>query len=179
MRAGKRAAGLGRGVGPLVLAALFAVGSPAAADELEFPLESLQDEAPLFEGLIPGQAVDPEELDGYLGRGVNRRGTLSIQSTSSETSSILSETVNRSTSRTTEAQAASSGSGAVGAARITPGGMIGTRRQAPTAATGATPRAQASSATPRAQPSMTFRSPHGNVLRSPSVRSTVRTGGGF
>ena len=170
MTAGKRARGLRRGVGPLVLAAVLLAGSPALADDPELPVGGLQGEAQLFEGLIPGRSMDPEELDEYLGRGANSRGTLSIQSTTSETSSVLSETVNSSTSRTTEAQAASSGSGAVGAARITPGGMIGTRRQAPTAATGATPRAQ---------PSMTFRSPNGNVLRSPSVRSTVRTGGGF
>ena len=133
MTTGTTALGRRTWAGSLLLAAALVLATAVRADDTEVAAEGAQGEEQLFDGLIPGQALGPEALDDLFGRGVNDRGSVSFESTASESSSVLSEVVNSTTARTTQGQTASSGQGnsASGAARFSPGGTIGSRRLLP------------------------------------------------
>jgi len=146
----------------VALALAMGAGGQARADGLD---------SDPFKDLIPGQRVSSQELEQLLGRGVNDRGSLSVQSTHSESASFLSGTVESSTSSSFSSATTSIGGGppAAGAATRTPGGQVGGQSRLH-------PPAPASSS----PASRSFRSPSGNFLRgSSATRTTTHVGGRF
>jgi hypothetical protein len=144
----------------VALAFAMAAGPPAGADGLD---------AELFQDLIPGQPVSPQELEELLGRGVNERGSVRLESTQSESASSYSETVESSRSSSITSTTTSIGSRSLvgGAATSSAGGRVGGQSRLQSSPGASSPG------------SRSFRSPSGNLLRGPSVRTTTQAGGRF
>jgi len=155
--------------------AFLAIGSLALAMGATGPAVGDEVGSDPFEGLIPGERIPPDELEELLGRGVNDRGSLRVNSTQSESSSFFSETTESSRSSSYSSSSSAGAASQAGAATYSAGGIVGGPSRISTS-----PGAASSSGVPTV-PSVSgdYRSPSGNVLRSPSVMRTTTVGGRF